>query len=165
MDNSDFYKILNVNKNASDNEIKSSYRKLVLKYHPDKNHNIDSTEMFRKIQIAYETLSDPTKRATYDNFDLLDNSSKIKDIFLHYQELVEDICQKYGLADDERDEILGLFDPHNLKNELDRNDIDAAYKKLSDNLWSYIRQFVVKKISEKHPYIGSTLNYLFSWLF
>jgi DnaJ-class molecular chaperone len=58
-----FYTILNVDKSASQDEIKQSYKKLVLKYHPDKGGD---EEQFKMIQEAYETLSDPEKRSLYD---------------------------------------------------------------------------------------------------
>jgi DnaJ family protein A protein 2 len=61
----DYYNILGVSKNASDDEIKRAYKKLALKTHPDKNGG-DDTE-FKKINLAYETLSDPNKRNAYDN--------------------------------------------------------------------------------------------------
>lgn len=60
-----YYNILGLNNNASDEEIKKAFRKLALKTHPDKN-NGDDTE-FKKINNAYETLSDPIKRQNYDN--------------------------------------------------------------------------------------------------
>lgn len=60
----DFYNTLQVPKNATINEIKQSYKKLVLQYHPDKGGDI---EMFKKIQEAYETLSDPEQRRVYDH--------------------------------------------------------------------------------------------------
>lgn len=63
----DFYKILEVNKNAELKEIKSSYRKLSAKYHPDKNPgNKEAQEKFIKINKAYETLTDPEKKKIYD---------------------------------------------------------------------------------------------------
>jgi molecular chaperone DnaJ len=66
----DFYKLLNVNKNASDAEIKKSYRRLAMKYHPDRN--TDNSEVaekkFKEIKEAYEILSDPKKRSAYDQF-------------------------------------------------------------------------------------------------
>lgn len=62
---SDYYNILGIPKDASDDDIKRAYKKLALKTHPDKNGG-DDTE-FKKINIAYETLSDPQKRNDYDN--------------------------------------------------------------------------------------------------
>lgn len=63
----DYYSILEVNKTASDAEIKKAYRKLALKYHPDKNGgDTSSEEKFKKISEAYQTLGDTKKRADYD---------------------------------------------------------------------------------------------------
>lgn len=69
----DYYKILGVSKDASDDEIKKAYRKLAIKWHPDKHTN-DSEEdkkkaesMFKDIAEAYEVLSNPTEREKYDN--------------------------------------------------------------------------------------------------
>lgn len=59
-----FYQILGLDKNASQEEIKQSYKKLILQHHPDKGGN---EEEFKKIQEAYETLGDPNKRRVYDN--------------------------------------------------------------------------------------------------
>ncbi|XP_059178732.1 dnaJ homolog subfamily B member 9-like [Physella acuta] len=62
----DYYKILGVRKSASDKEIKKAFRKLALKYHPDKNKEKGAEEKFLKIGKAYEILSDPEKRKQYD---------------------------------------------------------------------------------------------------
>ncbi len=61
----DYYKTLGVDKKASEDEIKKAYRKLALKHHPDKGG--DSVE-FKKVSEAYQILSDPQKRAQYDQF-------------------------------------------------------------------------------------------------
>lgn len=67
MDYKDYYKILGVGREATDKEIKSAYRKLALKYHPDKNPDDDrAEEKFKEINEAYEVLGDPAKRAKYD---------------------------------------------------------------------------------------------------
>lgn len=61
----DYYSVLNISKEASQEEIKKAYRKLAQKYHPDKSGGDD--DKFKKINEAYETLSDPAKRRAYDN--------------------------------------------------------------------------------------------------
>jgi DnaJ-class molecular chaperone len=61
--------VLGVHKNSSLDEIKSSYQKLVKIYHPDVSADKDTDRKFREIRIAYETLSDPEKRAQYDKFE------------------------------------------------------------------------------------------------
>lgn len=72
----DFYKILGVERDATDNEIKKAYRKLAIVHHPDKNpDNVDAADKFKEIGEAYETLSDTEKRARYDSGeDLIDPS-------------------------------------------------------------------------------------------
>lgn len=68
MEYKDYYKILGVSKNASDEEIKKQFRKLANKYHPDKNPNDKSAETkFKEINEAYEVLKDKEKRKKYDN--------------------------------------------------------------------------------------------------
>ena len=65
----DFYEILGVSKNANDDEIKKSYRKLAMKYHPDRNKsNKESERKFKEVSAAYEALKDPQKRAAYDQY-------------------------------------------------------------------------------------------------
>jgi len=65
----DFYEILGVKKNASDDEIKKSYRKLAMKYHPDRNKDDKTAERkFKEATAAYEALKDPQKRAAYDQY-------------------------------------------------------------------------------------------------
>jgi len=64
----DFYKTLGVDKSVSGDEIKKAYRKLALKWHPDKNKSKEAEEKFKGINEAYEILSDSKKRQTYDQF-------------------------------------------------------------------------------------------------
>ncbi len=62
-----YYEILGVSREASDEEIKKAYRKLVFEHHPDRNpHKKDADERIREINIAYEIVGDPEKRKTYD---------------------------------------------------------------------------------------------------
>ncbi|CAG9802116.1 unnamed protein product [Chironomus riparius] len=64
----DYYEILEINKSATDEEIKKAYRKLALKYHPDKNKDKGAEEKFKEVAEAYEVLSNKEKRETYDKY-------------------------------------------------------------------------------------------------
>lgn len=69
MEYKDYYEILGVDKSASDSEIKSAYRKLAKKYHPDLNQGDgESEKKFKEVNEAYEVLSDPEKKKQYDMF-------------------------------------------------------------------------------------------------
>src|SRR5579864_9329214 len=65
----DYYEILGVNRDASEDEVKKAYRKLAMKHHPDRNpDNPKAEEHFKEAKEAYEVLSDSSKRAAYDRF-------------------------------------------------------------------------------------------------
>ncbi len=64
----DYYELLGVTKNSSQDEIKKAYRKLALKWHPDRNKTKEAVAKFKEINKAYEVLSDVKKRETYDQF-------------------------------------------------------------------------------------------------
>ena len=69
MADKDFYEILGVGRDASDDDIKKSYRKLAMKHHPDRNQgNTESEKKFKETSAAYEILKDPQKRAAYDQY-------------------------------------------------------------------------------------------------
>src|SRR5690606_38042587 len=65
----DYYKVLDVPRNATEAEIKKAYRRLAMKYHPDRNpHDKEAEEKFKEAKEAYEVLTEPSKRAAYDQF-------------------------------------------------------------------------------------------------
>ena len=67
-DNKDYYQALGITKSATPEEIKKAYRKLALQYHPDRNKGKDAEGKFKEVTKAYEVLSDPQKKQTYDQF-------------------------------------------------------------------------------------------------
>ncbi|NIM25477.1 MAG: molecular chaperone DnaJ [Nitrososphaeria archaeon] len=79
----DYYEVLGVSKTASSDEIKSQYRKLALKFHPDRNKSEEAAEHFKEISEAYAVLSDGEKRKTYDQYGHqgVDGRYSTEDIF------------------------------------------------------------------------------------
>lgn len=82
MANKDYYEILGVDKNASADDIKSAYRRLAKKYHPDLNqNNPEAAEKFKEVGEAYEVLGDEKKRSNYDQFGSADGQPNFGDFF------------------------------------------------------------------------------------
>src|SRR3990170_2914697 len=97
--NTDYYKILGVDKKASAEDIKKAYRKLALKYHPDKNPgNKEAEEKFKKLSEAYAVLSDTKKRKEYDNYgsDGFSQHYTQEDIFRGFD--LDEILRGFGFS-------------------------------------------------------------------
>jgi len=94
----DYYEVLGVQKNAPQDEIKSQYRKLALKFHPDRNKSHDAAEHFKEISEAYAVLSDSEKRKIYDTYGHtgVDGRYSTEDIFRGARVNFEDIFGGFG---------------------------------------------------------------------
>jgi molecular chaperone DnaJ len=94
----DYYEVLGVNKKATKEEIRRAYRKLALKYHPDRNKEADAAEKFKEVSEAYAILSDDNKRLQYDQFGHAGISGRYsaEDIFGGIN--FEDILRSFGLG-------------------------------------------------------------------
>ncbi len=100
MANKDYYKLLGVSKSASTGDIKKAYRKLAMKYHPDRNKdNKAAEEKFKEISEAYAVLSDPEKRKQYDMFGAEGFQQRYsqEDIFRSFD--FGDIFKEFGFGD------------------------------------------------------------------
>ncbi|HVY31841.1 MAG TPA: molecular chaperone DnaJ [Polyangiaceae bacterium] len=95
----DYYEVLGVAREASDDEIRKAYRQAALKHHPDRNHgNPEAEGKFKEATEAYTVLSDPDKRATYDRFGHAGlggggfdfNNAGVGDILSHFQDMFAD---------------------------------------------------------------------------
>lgn len=105
MSNHDYYEILGIGRNASEDEIKAAFRKLVRQYHPDVNKEEDAEEKFKKINEAYAVLSDAEKRAHYDRFGkegLGNMGNGFHDYSADFGDLFEEILGGLGFSSGRR---------------------------------------------------------------
>ena len=109
----DYYSILGVPRNSSDDEVKKAYRKLAMKYHPDRNPGKEdwANEKFKEINEAYAVLGNPEKRSQYDRFGTVGD---VSDIFSNRatHSTFEDLMGDFGgagLRFDFLDNVFGDF--------------------------------------------------------
>ncbi len=154
------YKILELdnNQNITKNDIRIAYKKLILKYHPDKNIDIDTTEKFKEINTAYELLYNDESRKKYDN---LANNEKY-DFYNNYKNLFND---KYPTVID----LINLFinnfynkDEEKLKNDIKDNNYNSIYyniiNKLPELLSYPIRKRIYSTLFNSNINISGSIN-------
>lgn len=109
----DYYEVLGVSKTASANEIKSQYRKLALKFHPDRNKSNEAVEHFKEISEAYAVLSDSEKRKVYDQYGHagVDGRYSTEDIFQgasgNFNDVFSDLFGRSGGMDSIFESLFG----------------------------------------------------------
>lgn len=157
MDSEDHYVILNVKRDATPEEIKRSYKKLILQYHPDKNRNSQTSDMFNKIREAYETLNDPLKREKYDRCGNFDKKSILEEILYCYNEIIVELCEKYNLDENDKNALSEIFSPDDYKYEIENNDLNSINQKIINKLYPPLQLIILKKI-RSYPLIDSIIN-------
>ncbi len=105
----DYYDILHVKKDATQDEIKAAYRELALKYHPDRNKNPDAEEKFKEINEAYAVLSNPEKRKQYDAYgpEGFNQRFSSDDIFRGFD--INEVFKNFGFDFGDADDIFSSF--------------------------------------------------------
>jgi len=113
----DYYSDLKVDKSATAEEIKKAYRRMALKYHPDKNKDPDATEKFKEINEAYEVLSDAEKRSYYDQYGSANMGNSgfrdPRDMFSHFSHM--------NMNDDDMDDDFRNFIRNSLFGSMHQN--------------------------------------------
>jgi molecular chaperone DnaJ len=105
MSNRDYYETLGVGRDASDDELKSAFRKFARQYHPDVNKDHDAEEKFKELNEAYGVLSDKDKRARYDRFGkegLGNMGGGFHDYTVDFNDIFEDLLSGFGFSSGRR---------------------------------------------------------------
>lgn len=105
----DYYDVLGVDRDASQDEIKKAFRKLAFKYHPDRNKSTDAEDRFKEISEAYAILSDPDKRQKYDAFGHSGIRGQYTDEDIFREANFRDIFSEFGFGDDIFSRLFGNF--------------------------------------------------------
>jgi curved DNA-binding protein CbpA len=129
------YTILNLNTNATKDEIKKAYRKLVVIYHPDKSSDPNALEKFKEIQTAYELLISDNNRFKYDNMS-------VNQQYEFYDQFKTLISNKYPKFNEYFNYIRKLFfsDETELKNDIETFNFDELYNKIITRLPNVIEK-------------------------
>lgn len=133
------YDILNISKDATYDEIKSSYKLLAKKYHPDKNKDPSAIDKFKEIQSAYEILSDKQKRQEYDS---LSSSEKIE-LYDALREYFNKIIPNYTNAYDTF--VKNYYgDENDLKTDVNMFNLKGIYDKFFINFYKKLKESIVE---------------------
>ncbi len=166
MEKNDLYDILELTNSATLTEIKTNFKKLALKYHPDKNKSKNSNEKFNQIRVAYEILSDPNKKKKYDNMITSKKNRFTETIFLFLKEItnpktIRNLMNRPDIIQNIKDGNIHTIAQKLIQKILDNIDLDIDISKLMEIFIHTQSDGDKSKSSEKNNiYDSSNLNTL-----
>lgn len=136
-DNLDLYNMLDLTEDSSNEQIKYNFKKLALKYHPDKNKSTDANEKFNQIRIAYEILSDPVKKQKYDTMVITKKCKFTETIMLFIKEItnpkiIQNLLNRPDIMKDIKDGNIHQISQKIIQKILDNIDVDIDINKLNE---------------------------------
>lgn len=166
MEKNDLYNILELTNIATISEIKTNFKKLALKYHPDKNKNRNSSEKFNQIRVAYEILSDPDKKKKYDNMIAPKKNRFTETIFLFLKEItnpktIHNLMNRPDIIQNIKDGNINTIAQKLIQKILDNIYLDIDISKLTEIFIHTQSETDKSNSSEKNNiYNSSNLNTL-----
>ncbi|XP_010170787.1 dnaJ homolog subfamily B member 8-like [Antrostomus carolinensis] len=140
----DYYEVLGLQKSASQDDVKKSYRKLALKWHPDKNPSKkeEAEKKFKAIAEAYEVLSDPEKRSLYDKTvssrsHIGRSATKGHTDFFDYPDIFQDVKENFREASGER-----FWDPFDIRNNSENWQSTSRRQRSSSLFSDFMKSFL-----------------------
>jgi len=124
-----YYEILGLSANSTIEDIKQAYKQKVLQYHPDKNPNIDTTEEFRKIQTAYEILSNKQKRQKYDAFEST-HDLHVLELYQYFMDICLDLFIRWDINTKDQELFFNTFDFKEFEDDLKNNNMKEVHDKI-----------------------------------
>lgn len=133
----DLYNVLEITNTANINDIKKNFKRLALKYHPDKNKNINTNEKFNQIRIAYEILSDPEKKLKYDKMNNVKQYKMTDTLFQFIKKItdptfIHNIMLRPDIIKDIKDGDINKIAQNLIQKILNNIDLDVDINKLSE---------------------------------
>lgn len=152
----DYYRILGISSSASDSEIKSAYRKMSMKWHPDKNPDLDVTKEMQDINEAYAILKDHVKKARYD---------------IEYQRFYNTYqCHKHNeqkekdLSKEENSKKYNCSYEYDIQDENLKEDIKSARKYAEDLVDKFLRELKKTSKTAAKGAVNSAIQYAIAYI-